>query len=62
MESTGQRGKIQASPNTAKLLQETGKAHWLKPRIDKVEAKGKGSMVRFFYMFLAVFDSSMLED
>ena len=48
MESTGQRGKIQASHVTAALLQETGKGHWLRPRTDKIEAKGKGIMKTFW--------------
>ena len=48
MESTGQRGKIQASLATATLLQEIGKGHWLRLRADMVEAKGKGIMKTFW--------------
>lgn len=42
MESTGQRNKIQISETTAQILIEAGKDHWVKPRDDSVNAKGKG--------------------
>lgn len=44
MESTGQRGKIQLSQETADLLVSAGKTEWLSLREDKVVAKGKGEM------------------
>lgn len=44
MESTGERGRIQLSQSTADLLIAAGKERWLRPREDKVTAKGKGVM------------------
>ena len=42
MESTGARGKIQVSQTTADLIIRAGKPHWVRPREDTVQAKGKG--------------------
>jgi class 3 adenylate cyclase len=42
MESTGLKGHIHISPTTQQLLVEAGKSHWVKPRADAVQAKGKG--------------------
>ena len=44
MESTGCVNRIQCSETTASLLPD----HWVTPREDKVEAKGKGSMQTFW--------------
>jgi hypothetical protein len=44
MESTGFRGRIHISQTTADLIVAAGKAHWVKPRKDLVQAKGKGTM------------------
>lgn len=48
MESTGLRGKIQVSQETAELLQKAGKNHWLKPRDEAVHAKGKGELKTYW--------------
>eukprot|EP00934_Nitzschia_sp_Nitz4_P004178 Nitzschia sp. Nitz4//scaffold273_size25297//1398//4964//NITZ4_008313-RA/size25297-processed-gene-0.16-mRNA-1//1//CDS//3329545238//4168//frame0 len=48
MESTGKKDCIQASPSTADALRQMGKGHWLKPRSDVVEIKGKGQMSTFW--------------
>ena len=48
MESTGERGRIQVSHETADLLMAAGKSHWLKARQDMVVAKGKGEMKTFW--------------
>jgi len=48
MESTGQRGRIQVSQDTADLLIASGKTEWLSQRKDKVVAKGKGEMQTFW--------------
>ena len=48
MESTGVRGKIQVSPETAKLLIEAGKEAWLTPREDLVQVKGRGIVKTYF--------------
>ena len=42
IESTGARGCIHLSSETAKLIKEAGKQSWLKPRENCVVAKGKG--------------------
>ncbi|GKY99152.1 hypothetical protein MPSEU_000870700 [Mayamaea pseudoterrestris] len=47
-ESTGVKGKIQLSQETAELLIAVGKAHWLSQREDKVIAKGKGEMTTYW--------------
>lgn len=41
MESTGERDKIHLSQETANLLIQAGKGHWVVPREEKVIAKGK---------------------
>jgi len=48
MESTGVRGRIQISQETADLVMAAGKAHWLKPREEAVVAKGKGSLKTYW--------------
>lgn len=48
MESTGKRGRIHVSQETASLLQNAGKSQWLIPRRDAVEAKGKGKLVTYW--------------
>jgi hypothetical protein len=48
MESTGMRGKIQISQETADLLMAAGKSHWLKARDETVVAKGKGEMKTYW--------------
>jgi Adenylate and Guanylate cyclase catalytic domain len=44
MESNGIRDKVQLSQSTADILMTAGKGHWIKPREELIEAKGKGSM------------------
>jgi hypothetical protein len=48
METTGLRGRIHISQTTADLIVAAGKAHWVKPRKDLVQAKGKGSMQTYW--------------
>jgi Adenylate and Guanylate cyclase catalytic domain len=48
MESTGVRDKIHVSQQTADLLIAAGKTHWVTPRQDQVNVKGKGLMTTFF--------------
>uniref|UniRef100_A0A7S3L1M8 Phosphodiesterase n=1 Tax=Amphora coffeiformis TaxID=265554 RepID=A0A7S3L1M8_9STRA len=48
MESTGKRGFIQCSQATADVLTEAGKGHWVKPREEKVHAKGKGDLQTYW--------------
>ena len=48
LKSLGERNKIQVSQSTADLLVAAGKAHWLKPRIGGVTAKGKGKLSSFW--------------
>ena len=48
IESTGQRNRIHISQETATLLEEAGKGHWLQPRDDLVVAKGKGEMKTYW--------------
>ncbi|MGK3745457.1 MAG: hypothetical protein ACI8RD_004319, partial [Bacillariaceae sp.] len=48
MESTGKVGKIQVSQATANLLKKARKSHWLQPREEMVEAKGKGMLLTYW--------------
>jgi Adenylate and Guanylate cyclase catalytic domain len=48
MESTGVRDKIHISQHTADLLIAAGKNHWVSPRQDEVNVKGKGLMKTYF--------------
>ena len=48
MESTGSKNMIQVSQTTADCLVKAGKQLWLRPREDKVEAKGKGLMQTYW--------------
>jgi hypothetical protein len=44
MEQTSKPDQIQVSGETANLLLVAGKGHWIRPREDKVVAKGKGEL------------------
>jgi hypothetical protein len=46
--STGASQKIQISSSTASLLVDAGKSHWIIPREDQVNAKGKGILQTFW--------------
>jgi len=48
MESTGLRNKIHISQETADLLREAGKGHWVEERKDIVVAKGKGALQTYW--------------
>lgn len=44
IESTGQKGRIHVSKETADLLAVAGKGNWVVPRMETVHAKGKGEL------------------
>jgi class 3 adenylate cyclase len=48
MESTGIKGRIQASQATATLLIDGGMGSWVKPRESLIQAKGKGTMQTYW--------------
>lgn len=48
MESTGVKSKIQISQATYDLLVQARKEHWLRPREEMVQAKGKGMMQTYW--------------
>jgi Adenylate and Guanylate cyclase catalytic domain len=48
MESTGVRGRIQCTQETAELLIADGKERWLEQRQETVHAKGKGRMQTYW--------------
>ena len=48
IETTGARDRIHVSQETANILTEAGKGHWLREREDKVVAKGKGQLSTFW--------------
>lgn len=54
MESTGVKGRIQVSEETAELLRQAGKGTWLKARDETVIAKGKGEFKTYFVNIKAV--------
>ena len=62
MESTGQRGKIQISQETADLLIAAGKISWITPREDRVVAKGKGEMQTYWVNVGTTIDISAFQD
>jgi hypothetical protein len=48
MESNGERNRIHVSQSTADLLIADGLQHWLTPRNDLVNAKGKGLLQTYW--------------
>mmetsp|Transcript_17163 Transcript_17163/g.47039 ORF Transcript_17163/g.47039 Transcript_17163/m.47039 type:complete len:97 (+) Transcript_17163:37-327(+) len=48
MESTGAKGRIQCSEATAECIRTARKEHWVVPRDDAVNAKGKGEMQTYW--------------
>ena len=48
MESTGLADYIQVSQSTADLIVSAKKGHWLVPREEKIDVKGKGMMQTYF--------------
>lgn len=48
MESTGIKNKIQISHATCDLLIQAGKDHWIRPREETIQAKGKGFMQTYW--------------
>jgi hypothetical protein len=48
MESTGIKDRIHISQATADLIIEAGKSHWVRPREDVVDVKGKGILRTFW--------------
>ena len=62
MESTGQRGKIQVSQETADLLVAAGRMAWITPREERVVAKGKGEMQTYWCNIGTTIDISGFQD
>jgi hypothetical protein len=62
MESSGVANKIQVSAETKRLLEESGKGHWLQRRQDIVVAKGKGLMETYWLNPRAKRGSSVTSD
>jgi hypothetical protein len=48
MEHNGARNRIQCSEETAALIRQAGKEHWVRPREDLVHAKGKGEVQTYW--------------
>jgi class 3 adenylate cyclase len=48
MESHGLAGQIHISEDTAKALMAKGKSHWVTPRDDQLDVKGKGFLKTFW--------------
>ena len=48
MESNGIKGRIHCSQATADALAAWGYNHWITPREDKINAKGKGLMQTYW--------------
>jgi hypothetical protein len=49
MESSGQRGRVHLSEQTAAELAKYGKSDWIIPRDDIVELKGKGMLNTYWF-------------
>lgn len=50
MESTGAKNKVQLSEEAATVLIGSGKGHWVIPREEMVEVKGKGAMQTYWLL------------
>jgi hypothetical protein len=50
MESTGVKTKIQVSQESAELIIASGKSAWIKPREERVVAKGKGELQTYWLL------------
>jgi hypothetical protein len=50
IEATGQRNRIHLSQDTADLLKNARKAHWIEERVDIVKAKGKGELQTYWLL------------
>lgn len=48
MESNGIKGKVHVSKSTADALKAKGKSHWLTPRGNQIDVKGKGLMQTYW--------------
>jgi hypothetical protein len=48
MESNGLEHCIHASKETADCLTSLGRGHWVRPREDKIHAKGKGELQTYW--------------
>ena len=48
MESHGKSGQIHISAETANALMAKGKSHWVTPRDDQIDVKGKGFLKTFW--------------
>jgi len=48
IETTGAKNKIHVSQETADLIMAAGKSHWVRPREEKVFAKGKGELKTYW--------------
>ena len=48
IESTGSCNRIHVSEETAQLLADAGRSHWLTPRRDTIYAKGKGALKTYW--------------
>ena len=48
IESTSRTGRIQLSSETAKLLIQGGKGHWIEKRHDEISVKGKGTLQTYW--------------
>jgi len=59
MESTGKAGKIQCSQRTAELLIAANKTHWICPRDEIVQAKGKGKIQTYWINLSRAIDSPL---
>jgi len=62
MESTGDKDRIHLSKATADLLVAAGKSYWIKPRQDRVHAKGKGLVQTYWLVSRENFDPSQSPD
>jgi hypothetical protein len=58
LDNTGTGDQIQCSGDTASLLIEGGKEHWVYPREDKVIIKGKGMLTTNVFLCFDIFWST----
>lgn len=60
MESHGLPNKVQLSQETADLLTQAGKGHWIKPREETIQAKGEYDQIDATAFVVCIYQHSLI--